>query len=302
MAALPTKRNTAAPMALAILPYAAMLAAAAIPAWAQTTLPADPVKAYSSIGLIPGETLRVNVVNLGGTQGFPPGPCMVEMGFVNLAGASFKTMNETIPPGQSAFLTLTFQEASALATSADTRARVNVRPVLSTIPPGPCRSISSAEVYDSILSRDSAFAVPFETPGSEPPPDPDFGIVGITALDSLRLNVTNITGSNGSPPDPCNVQIGFVNAAGASVRTVAGTIEPGHTAFVAINYLDALGGSPSAAAVARIDLRPTVAVPPDPCRVAASAELVDLLTGQTRIYLLPAVQGSPAPAISTNGQ
>jgi hypothetical protein len=292
------------------IPLSIFLAALCAAAFAQNTVPqTDPVKAYSTVGLAPGETLRLDVANIGVTNVVPPGPCNVQMGFVNAAGVLVKSSGVTVPAGHAVFLTLTFEEGSASTTAVDSRTRVNVRPVLNTsaFPPGPCRTVSSAEVFDAILGRTHLYAVPAEgiTPSSAPPPAPDFGIVAITLLDSLRFNVTNITGSNGLPPGPCNVQMGFVNDAGDPVQVVAGTIAPGHTAFVTVNYSEAAAAAPSTNALARLNLRPLVSIPPGPCLVASSAELLDAITGETRVYILPAVQANIAPTsdgVSTNGQ
>jgi hypothetical protein len=283
-------------------------------AFAQNTIPqTDPVKAYSTIGLALGETLRLDVVNIGGTDGIPPGPCNVQMGFVNAAGVLLKHSIATVPAGEAAFLTLTFAEASALTTAADSRTRVNIQPALGTVPPGPCRTVSSAEVFDAILGRTHLYAVPAEgvVPSTFPPGPPEFGIVAITPLDALRFNVTNITGSNGLPPDPCNVQMGFVNEAGDPVKTVSGTIAPGQTAFVAVGYLEAAAAARSTNALARLNLHPLVNFAPGPstvaaaapeCLVTASAELLTAATGETALYIIPAVQGNITPPASTNGQ
>jgi hypothetical protein len=280
------------------IPLSMCLATLWTAAFAQNGAPqTDPVKAYSTIGLGAGETLRLDVVNVGGTNGFPPGPCNVQMGFVNAAGTLLKTSNATVADGQAAFLTLTFAEGSMSTTAADSRTRVNIRPVLSTLPPGPCRSVSSAEVFDALLGRTILYAVPGEslTLSSQPPGPPIFGVTGLTALDALRFNVTNITGSNGIPPGPCDVQMGFVNGLGATVKTIGGTIAPGQTAFVTVTYFEAAAATTSATAAARLNLRPLASVPPGPCSIAASTELLLGATGQTTLYVLPAAQGSGAP-------
>jgi len=255
----------------------------------------DPAKAYSAIGITPGETLRLDVVNLGGLGSVPPGPCNVQMGFVNPAGVTVKSVTATIAGGQAAFLTVTFGESSASATAADSRTRLSLRPVLTTLPPGPCRSVSSAEVFDALLGRTHVYAVPTEAPPdpATPPGPPIFGIVGLTLLDAMQVHVTNISGSNGLPPGPCAVQIGFVNAAGVMVKTVNGVIDAGRTASVNLSYGEA-AGAVSTNGLARLNVRPVVGVP-GPCRVTASAELLDGLAGLTQVYLLPAVQGSITP-------
>ena len=270
----------------------------------------DPFKAYSSIGLATGETMRLDVVNVGGTNGFPPDPCNVQIGFVNAAGVQLKVSNGTVQDGHAAFITLTFAEATASTATPPTR--VNIRPALltSAVPPDTCRMVSSAEVFDAAQGRTHLYAVPAECPPGPPespgacppgpPVSPVFGITALTALDALRFNVTNITGSNGIPPGPCNVQMGFVNGAGESVKTVSGTIAHGHTAFVTVDYAEAAAvvGSTNGA---RLNVRPLVSIPPGPCRVTASAELLDEATGETRVYVMPAIQGDFTPP-STNGE
>jgi hypothetical protein len=270
-------------------------------AFAQNTLPqTDPVKAYSTIGTTPGETLRLNVVSLGGADAVPP-PCNVQMGFVNAAGALVKSANATIAPGHAAFLTLTFNEGAAFVSAADSRTRLNFRPVVSTLAP-PCRTLSSAEVFDAFLGRTHVYAVPVEQPaGSDfgviPPPQPEFGIFGVTPFDTLRFHVTNVTTSNTIPP-PCSVQMGFINAAGNTVKTVNGTIAAGHTAFLGINFGEA-GGALATNAASRVNLRPFVTFAP-PCRVTASAELIDTFTGLTMLYAPPCVPGNIAALVATN--
>jgi len=255
----------------------------------------DTLKAYSTVGLNLGETLRLDVVNIGGTNGAPPDPCNVQMGFVNSAGTVVKTANATVDSGHAAFLTLTFAEGAASATSADTKVHVNYLPVVNTIPPGPCRTVSTAEVFDAVFGRTHVFLVPAESLGSALASAPNFGITGVTALDSLRVNVTNITGSNGFPPGPCVVQMGFIDAAGTTTKPVSESLGPGQSASLLINYRQAATELGSASLPARFNLRPLVTVPPGPCRVASSTELVDSLTGITTVSILPAVQSNVLP-------
>jgi hypothetical protein len=94
--------------------------------------------------------------------------------------------------------------------------------------------------------------------------------------------------------------MGFVNGAGDSVKTVSGTIAPGHTAFLTVDYAEAAAVVGSTIAP-RLNVGPLVSIPPGPCRVSASAELLDAATGETRVYVSPAVQGDFTPP-STNGQ
>lgn len=273
----------------------------AAPALAQT----DPPKTYSTIAITTGETLRLDVANITGENGFPPGPCSVRMGFVNAAGVVIKSTSTIIPAGQAAFLALTFNEAAPSTTAVDSRTRLAIRPVLTTLPPDPCRSVSTAEVFDASLGRTHLYAVAAEEPtatvtntngtGQAPPNPPAFGITALTALDTIHLHVTNITGENGIPPGPCVVQMGFVTAGGITVKTANVAIDPGQTASVALTYSQAVGALSTNAA--RVNVRPAVGLPPGPCRVFASAELLDAFTGLTMVEIMPAAP-FPTPWVS----
>ncbi len=302
------------------IPLSICLAVLCAAAHAQNTIPqTDPAKAYSTIGVAPGEILRLDVANIGGTDGVPPGPCNVQLGFVNAAGVPIKSLNTAVPAGQAVFLTLTFAEGWASKTAVDSRTRLNIRPVLGTsaIPPGPCRTVSSAEVFDAILGRTQLYAVPVEIPpgpSTLPPGPPIFGFAAIKPQDSLRLNVTNITVPNGHIPDLCVVRMGFVNGPGNTVKMVTATIAPGQTVSVTVDYTEAAAAVTSTNAQARLNLRPLVTELPEPpaasaatgaSLVTASAELLNAITGETSLYILPAVQATITPGSvvgSTNGQ
>ena len=65
-----------------------------------------------------------------------------------------------------------------------------------------------------------------------PQPDPPkvFGILGITAADVIRLNVTNVAPDLGLIPPPCRIRFGFVNAAGAVLKSADVSVASGHSA------------------------------------------------------------------------
>jgi hypothetical protein len=242
------------------------------------------VSVFSTVGITTGETVRVDVVNFGDPSTLAP-PCNGQLGFVNAAGTMLKSSNVSIPAGRAAFLTLTFSEASAATSAADTHTRFNVRPLV-TLPP-PCRSVANVEVFDAFLGRTHVYAGSIVPPDpTEPPGPPVFGIVGLTVWDTLRLNVTNITGSNGLPPGPCNVQMGFVNAAGDTIKSVNGTILPGRTASLIVNFNEAAGASTNA--LARLNLRPIVTYA-QPCVGTTGAEIVDAFSSLTMVYIAPVI-------------
>lgn len=155
--------------------------------------PPDPDRTFGMVGITPGQTMRLNVVNLipppdPDRNGVPPGPCRVLLSFRDAQGQPFSDSNGQpigrvveLQAGQSAFLDLNANLFSApLSTNADVASgplRLQLRPfvrVLSTppdsdkqVPPGPCRA--TMEVFDNTSGRTSIFA------GFEPPPDPDRG-------------------------------------------------------------------------------------------------------------------------------
>jgi hypothetical protein len=84
-----------------------------------------------------------------------------------------------------------------------------------------------------------------------PQPDPPkvFGILGITAADVIRLNVTNVAPDLGLIPSPCRIRFGFVNAAGAVLKSADVSVASGHSVFLTLNFFEAAGrvGYPIAA-------------------------------------------------------
>jgi hypothetical protein len=155
--------------------------------------PPDPDRTTGMIGITPGQTMRLNVVNLSpppdpDTNAAPPGPCRVLLSFRNAVGQPFTDSNGQpiqrvveLPAGQSAFLDLNADIFSAPpSTNADVApgpARLQLRPFVRVLaappdpekqaPPGPCRA--TMEVFDNVSGRTSIFA------GFLPPPDPDRG-------------------------------------------------------------------------------------------------------------------------------
>jgi hypothetical protein len=154
--------------------------------------PADPERTFGMVGITPGQTMRLNVVNLiqpppdPGINGVPPGPCRVLLSFRDAEGQPFTNNNGDqiqrvveLQTGQSAFLDLNADLFSAPpSTNADVASgplRLQLRPFVRVLPPpdpdkqlppGPCRA--TMEVFDNTSGRTSIFSA-----GFEPPPDPD---------------------------------------------------------------------------------------------------------------------------------
>jgi len=123
-----------------------------------------------------------------------------------------------------------------------------------------------------------------------PQPDPPkvFGIFGITPADVIRLNVTNVAGELGQYPPPCRARIGFVNAAGVTIKTSDVIITNGGSASIALNYFEASNALDALVPRNRVSVRPIINyTPPDPCFTSISAEIDDAITGRTNIYATP---------------
>ena len=155
--------------------------------------PPHPERTFGMVGITPGQTMRLNVVNLTpppdpDTNGVPP-PCRVLLSFRNADGQPFTDNNGQpvgrvveLQAGQSAFLDLNADLFSAApSTNGDAASgplRLQLRPFARVLnappdpekqyPPGPCRA--TMEVFDNTSGRTSIFSA-----GFEPPPDPDRG-------------------------------------------------------------------------------------------------------------------------------
>ncbi|HWF11032.1 MAG TPA: hypothetical protein VG297_21335 [Bryobacteraceae bacterium] len=134
-----------------------------------------------------------------------------------------------------------------------------------------------------------------------PQPDPPgfYALVGMNPFETVRLHVVNIGGTNGAPPDPCRVNMGFVNLAGQTVKSVATTLGPGQGASIDVTFNEV--AQPGLFASNRVAVRPVFyTVPPDPCFAASSAEVFETATGQSRIYAIPSLQYPTPAAVATN--
>jgi hypothetical protein len=110
----------------------------------------DPPGTYAMVGINPQETLRLFVVNISGTNGIPPGPCNVQLGFMDASGQVVKSTGGTLAPGQAGGLSITFAEVPTKGDAA-AAGRVAVHPVWDADVVNGCYAASSAEVFDSRL-------------------------------------------------------------------------------------------------------------------------------------------------------
>jgi hypothetical protein len=177
-------------LAIAALAFLAL----ANPAFGQDLAPGQGATSFAMIGITSAESLRLNVV------AFPPNPCVAELGFQDGNGNPVSiTMTVNLEPGRSASLTV----------NGDTLVkgfgqRFEVRPVITAAstqyPPNPC--VASAEVVENLLANTSTLVPAVQSY----PPIPNFGMAGLTAFQTARLNVVAY------PPDPASERSALLTA------------------------------------------------------------------------------------------
>jgi hypothetical protein len=124
----------------------------------------DPPAAFGIATIVPGETMRVNVVNIADTGGLAP-PCRVQMTFVNTVGEVVKSANATIAAGHTGWAAVDFNEGGIPQLGiGESRLRQSLRPVVNVIPPNSCRAIMSAEVYENATGRTNQYIPPIILP------------------------------------------------------------------------------------------------------------------------------------------
>jgi hypothetical protein len=222
---------------------------------------------FAMIGITRGQTLQINVV------AFPPDPCFAQLGFQSGGGTPVGTTSAvTLQPGESASLAI---NGNSLTNVPGQRLQV-----LPTVAPAAgianaCRA--SAEIFDNALGITSVLA-----PGAVSyPPSPAFGMLGVTVLETARLNVVAY------PPDPCVGQIGFLNSSGEVVGNALlhVNLAPGQAAS-----LDLPGNTLVSKLGQRAEVRPVVTPSsaldaPNSC--VASAEVYINGLGTTSAYYPP---------------
>lgn len=231
---------------------------AARPGWAQSLTNNTN---FPMIGLVRGQTLQLNIV------AYPPDPCFATLGFQDVNGNAVGTTSSvTLQGGQSASLTLNGNSLTNVAGQ-----RVEVQPVVTLTAGIVSQCNASAEIYDNLLLI-SSVAVQ-GTAGF--PNSPTFGMIGVTVLQTVRLNI------NAFPPDPCVAQLSFVNSQGVQVgNTLNVQLAPGQAAS-----LDLPGTTLVTKLGQRAEVQPVVTATGIGC--SASAEVWINLLGTTSVYFPP---------------
>ena len=129
--------------------------------------PDPPGKIFGQLGLVTGQTMRLNAVNVldPGTTYFPPGPCRVTLVLFGPDGAVLAHSVQTLNPGGATFLDFSSPSTVGGADASVNLARTEVRGLVlvesahpAVFPSGPCRA--TLEVFDNSSGRTTAFQSP----------------------------------------------------------------------------------------------------------------------------------------------
>ncbi len=218
---------------------------------------------FPMVGIARGQTLLLNLV------AFPPTPCMATLGFQDSNGNPVgNTQTVSLAAGQSTVLAV---NANSLTTAFGQR--VELLPIV-TGPDGALTApacVATAEVINNV-SRVSTVLVPGAVQ-LVPQPVPDFGMLGVTLLQTVRLNVVAF------PPTPCIGQLSFADKNGNLVGTPLNVqLLPGQATF-----LDLPGNALVSALGVRAAVRPVVTVT-EGAACVASTEVFGNITGATAVY------------------
>ena len=223
---------------------------------------------FPMVGITGTQTLLLNLV------AFPPDPCStVKLGFQNRNGVAVgPTKTVSLQPGQSASLTLN----GGSLVAADQR--VELLPTVTGMD-GSATGAACVASMEVINNSNGVTAV--LAPGAVGyPPVPVFGMLGVTSLQTVRLNVVAF------PPVPCIGMISWSDLNGTQIGTsLAVQLSAGQG-----THLDLPGGG---ALGPRAEVRPVVVVNGGAC--IASAEVYNNVTKTTRAVYYP-----PSPCIPSS--
>jgi len=238
-------------------------------ATANVTLAQSGPTNFPMVGITGAQTLQLNLV------AFPPDPCLtVQLGFQNRNGVAVgPSLTVSLQAGQSMSLAL---NGSSLV-GADQR--VELLPTVT----GFDGAATGASCVASVEVIDNANGVTtVQAPGADGfPPNPIFGMLGVTSVQTVRLNVVAF------PPNPCIGTISWGDGNGNAIGTSLAVQLAGGQA----THLDLPGGG---AFGQRADVRPVVTVTGGAC--IASAEVYNKITKATRAVYFPPTPCGPSSA------
>jgi hypothetical protein len=228
---------------------------------------------FGMAGLGPGQTLRLNVV------AFPPNPCRAAIGFLDSNGQTPQPQpgrTVALNPGQADHVDL-----SAASLGIQLGQRREFQPVVMiAVGDSVSQCAASVEVFETATGF-TQVATPQLQPGNVNV-SPQFGMIGITLGQVLRLNVVAF------PPNPCLATIGFLDSTGQTPQPDPGktvNLNPGQA-----DHVDLSVALPAVQSGQRREFQPVVTLLPGPngsSACQATAEVYDALTGRGWALLLP---------------
>jgi hypothetical protein len=229
-------------------------------ATASVTLAQSGPTNFPMVGITGSQTLQLNLV------AYPPTPCLtVQLGFQNRDGVAVgPSQTVSLQPGQS--MPLAFNGNSLVGADE----RVELLPTVVGFD-GAATGASCVASVEVINHAGGVTTV--VVPGAAGfPPAPVFGMLGVTSVQTGRLNVVAF------PPVPCIGTISWVDMNGTTIGT---SMQVGLSLGQA-THLDLPGGG---ALGQRAEVRPVVTVTGGAC--VASAEVYNNITKQTRAAYYP---------------
>jgi hypothetical protein len=246
-------------------------------------------KVADIIGIIKGQTARLNLVNVGVVSEIPPGPRKASLIFSDVFGNPLDAMEDvSLSSGEATFLDLN-------ADRQNFRGRFLVKSMVRFAPHDPALSDPCAnthltlEIFNNKTLETKVFA---PEPHLADPPEPEkhFGMFGLTFNQNVELNVMNL-GDGSVTPDPCVASLAFIDSNGRELlQPVNVSLNPGGGFGLAefSNHAIIINDK-----VGRIEIRGEVRFAPlrdpsapNPCtKVKASLEVIDAKTGQTDVFI-----------------
>ena len=246
-------------------------------------------KVADIIGIIKGQTARLNLVNIGVASEIPPGPCKASLIFSDVFGNLLNSKQDvSLNSGEATFLDLNADRQSF-------RGRLLLKSIVRFAPHDPALSdpCANTRLTLEILNNKSLETTVFAPePHLVDPPEPvkHFGMFGLTSSQNVELNVMNL-GDGSVTPDPCVASLAFIDSNGQELLPpVNVSLSPGggfglaELSNHAIIINDKVGRVEIRGDVLFAPLRDPSA--PNPCtNVKASLEVTDAKTGQTDVFI-----------------
>ena len=251
-------------------------------------------KVAGIVGIVRGQTARLNLVNIGDSSSVP-GPCLSRLTFLDQANNLLGAAVLTLGPGQGRFVDL---DADTLGM----RGRVEIRGIAHFAPnpeptqPDPCtKTRLTLEVFDNKTMQTTVLA-PEPHLGDPPEPERAFGMLGVTVGQELRLSLNNLCDGSihlcdGSvTPPPCEATVSFLDIDGRDLvpTTLVILKQAGQTGFADLLASHGIIINDKT----RLQVRALVTFPSvrdpttvNPCaNVRATIELFDAKSGQTTVF------------------